>query len=177
MSMTVFAIGAAGVIGMQKGAIQSNVDARRLDTANGIARKWVERLRRDSMIWTLPDAKHTSVNNLSDAKHLATIDGQWHRPTGRLVETPPQSPGFDVLGQDLKSDDLKDAVFCTNVRLTWLVPNELIRAEIRVFWPRGISVAADPDFCTGEPSGSLATEQKKYRFVYAVTAIRKNAIP
>src|SRR5262249_8959991 len=52
MAMSVFAIGAAAIIGMMRAAIQGNYDARRLDQANSLAREWMERLRRDGMLWT-----------------------------------------------------------------------------------------------------------------------------
>jgi prepilin-type N-terminal cleavage/methylation domain-containing protein len=60
VSMTLLAIGAAGVMAMQKAAVQGHQDARQMDVANAIAREWMERLRRDAMMWT-PDATKPGV--------------------------------------------------------------------------------------------------------------------
>ena len=49
MAMTVMAIGGAAVMTMQKTSVTGNLDARKADVANSIARTWVERLQRDSM--------------------------------------------------------------------------------------------------------------------------------
>src|SRR5580704_14182035 len=62
MAMTVLTIGGAGVITMQKTSVASNVEARKADVANSIARMWVERLRQDAMGWTTPTATVTTSN-------------------------------------------------------------------------------------------------------------------
>src|ERR1700736_63654 len=54
MAMTVMAVGSAAVISMQKASMQGNLDARKTDVANSIARLWVERIKRDAMQWTTP---------------------------------------------------------------------------------------------------------------------------
>src|SRR5262249_22179703 len=69
VAMTLFAIGAAGVISMQKVAIEGNADARSFDVATGIGAEWLGRLRRDSMAWTKPNAIDTT-NNLSTTTWL-----------------------------------------------------------------------------------------------------------
>src|ERR1700722_13718834 len=63
LAITVMAIGAAGVMSMQSGAVAGDMESRRLDVANSIARTWVERLRRDSTVWTTPSASVPLVNN------------------------------------------------------------------------------------------------------------------
>jgi type II secretory pathway pseudopilin PulG len=55
LSILVLGIGAAGAMTMQAASIQGNSDARMMDVGNGIAREWVERLRRDAMTWTTPN--------------------------------------------------------------------------------------------------------------------------
>ena len=180
IAMTVLAIGASGVISMQRGAIQGNVDARRMDTANAIAHDWAERLRQDAMLWNLRDRLNVSAadNRTTTAPLLATVDGNWHIPTGRLADSRVKSPGFDVLGNDLPQAQLGGAslMFCANVRLTWLVTDKLMRAEVRVFWPRGVNTAPAAGVCTADPTfgDPGATELDQYHFVYAVTAVRKN---
>src|SRR5579884_2793927 len=128
MAMTVLAIGAAAVMSMQKASMQGNLDARKTDVANSIARTWVERLERDAMKWTLPGPSNPAGNNMANAllvNHANTGAGKWFLPSDYMtnsqtaVET--MSPGFDVLGRDLPLAQLPNALFCVNVRLTWLV--------------------------------------------------------
>ncbi len=190
MALTIFAIGAAGVMAMQRSVIQGNDDARRMDVATAIAREWTERLRRDATMWTLPNSANPSTNNLTNAPLFSKggstdpLDGAWHRPTQRLSDTVPMSPGFDLLGNDVPQTLLAKTnpsdgapIFCTNVRLTVLVTNEVLRSEVRVFWPRNIDVKADDAFCNGDPTFTDPLTQatlSKYHFVYDVTSIRRN---
>jgi len=175
IALTLFAIGAAGVMSMQRGAVLGNVDARRLDEANAIARTWTERLRRDAALWTLPNAANPEKNNRAKSLLIATVaypaEGAWTRPIARFA-TEGMSPGFDVTGADV---DPASAYFCTQVRLTWLVVEQMIRAEVRVFWPRGLNAGADASYCGSDIDVSASTD--KYHFVYAVTSLRSNPAP
>ena len=92
MAMTVMAIGGAAVITMQKTSVTANLDARRADVANSIARTWVERLRRDGMAWTSPGPESTAQQHRQRAAHQRrdrrrpatgispTSDARLHRP-------------------------------------------------------------------------------------------------
>ncbi|MEO7112909.1 MAG: prepilin-type N-terminal cleavage/methylation domain-containing protein [Polyangiaceae bacterium] len=185
LSLTVLAIGTAGVIAMQTTAIDGNYDARRLDVANGILREWTERLRRDSMMWTLPNTRNPLVagdNRVANATLLAIVDpdptnASWRLPIAREGDPVPLMPQFDLLGRDV-TVAATPVVFCTQVRLSWLVTNDLIRADVRVFWPRGTgSMGGD---CTNDPPAGwelLPATIAKYHFVYGVTAIRRNPSP
>jgi len=175
VALTLFAIGAAGVISMQRGAVLGNVDARRLDAANAIARTWTERLRRDAALWTLPNASNPEKNNRAKALLIANValpaDGAWTRPVARYASEG-MSPGFDILGGDV---DPASAYFCAQVKLTWLVVEQMIRAEVRVFWPRGLDVGADTNYCGRDLDVTNLTD--RYHFVYAVTSLRRNPAP
>jgi type II secretory pathway pseudopilin PulG len=152
MAMTLAAIGSAAVVAMMKTAVQGDLDARKTDVANAIAHMWTERLRLNAMQWTLPNSSGTG-NNLSNAKLINHVDGNWHQLSDYMGVTTPEtmSYGFDILGRDLASADITaDATFCVHVRETWLVapalPAEpgLIRADVRVIWFRGVSSTATP---------------------------------
>jgi prepilin-type N-terminal cleavage/methylation domain-containing protein len=193
MAMTVMAIGAAAVMSMQKASVQGDLDARKTDLANSIARTWVERLQRDAMQWTLPSAANPAGNNFANAAILSNhVTGNWFLPTDEMGNTPEvMSPGFDILGRDLVATDLPNAQFCANVRLTWLVPQSLpgepglIRADVRVLWPRGLynspvgGTAAG--FCTdavatlANPDSFSKGQQPQYHAIYLTTTIKENA--
>jgi len=189
ISMTVMAIGAAAVMSMQKATVQGDMDARETDIANAIARTWVERLERDSLRWTLPSSASPNASNMPPllANHLT---GAWFLPSDYMGATPEtMSPGFDILGRDLDVANLGKAQFCVNVRLTWLVqqslPNEpgLIRADVRVLWPRGLynsPLGNGASFCTAalaatpDPDPITAGVQPVYHSLYVTTTIREN---
>jgi prepilin-type N-terminal cleavage/methylation domain-containing protein len=184
VSLAIVAIGGAGVISMQRATIQGNIDARRIDMANAIARQWIERLRTDAMLWTLPAAQNPN-SNFANALLLQRVDLNddiWYRPDQRLAADPKWSPGMDVLGADVTdSTELGDqknrfALFCTNVRLKWLIVNQVMRVDIRVFWPRGVGASPDDHYCAQTPPADMETRTDKYHFIYATTAIRRNAV-
>jgi type II secretory pathway pseudopilin PulG len=178
VAMTLFAIGAAGVIGMMRATMQGNADARRFDIATSIANEWLGRLRRDSMTWTQPNAAiNTSniatttiwLNNVASLPTPLPAGANWILPP-----TPtPQfggSPSFDAIGRELTAAEAP--FFCVNYRLDWLLVNSTIRAEVRVFWPRYESAA--PASCT-PAIADAATAPADYHFVYATSTIRRNA--
>lgn len=184
MALTLLAVGTAGVIAMEQAAIGGNFDARRLDVATSVLRLWTERLRNDGAMWTLPNAKNPTTYNLATAAPLlanAATDptaAVWTLPVAREGDTLPLMPQLDLLGRDvLSSDTTTPVVYCVQTRQTWLVLNNLIRVEIRVFWPRGNEAMTD---CASNPAAgwdALATTVAKYHFIYGVTAIRRNPAP
>jgi hypothetical protein len=202
MAMTVMAIGGAAVITMQKTSVTGNLDARRADVANALARTWVERLQRESMMWTTPSRESPTGSNLASAPVLGTIiaaPGTWFLPTqdmGQNGVNETMSPAFDILGRDLPQGSLGSADFCVHVRLQWLGTTliapfgDLMRADVRVVWPVGI-VNALPGFCNAanaallDPNTDPAVlrvagsdpNQPAFHAIYLTTTIRENAAP
>ena len=181
MAITVMAIGASAVMSMQKATVLGNLDARKADVANSIARIWVERLERDAMQWTMPGPTTGAGSNMATAAVIANgiaNAGHWVLPDQYIALSQPMSPGFDILGRDLPkvaplgAPDLSQAIFCVNVRTTWLTAGELIRADMRVLWARGIS--------NGPPTGWCASslgdrpDPSVYHSIYLTTALRGN---
>ncbi len=193
IALTVMAIGAAAVMSMQKASIQGNLDARKMDVANSIARMWVERLERDATQWTQPNNTNGLANNLGTATTLLiNLDTGWFVPTA----VPPMSYAYDILGRDLAAADAASAVFCVNMRLKTLVSGiavqggasvpQLIRADVRVVWKRGLGTNPTGVFC-GPGNGDMtaddlnestrATTGLVYHAIYVTTAIRENTAP
>ena len=179
-AMTLFAIGAAGVISMQRVTIQGGNDARHFDVASNIAQEWTFRLQRDAMFWTLPDADNPTVSNLLTAtRWIKDVQGatQWMTPPvpGAGSENG-FSPAFDLFGRDRPTGSA-DHVFCTQYRLAWIAnPNvtplgSFLRAEVRVVWAR--LETANIDGCDAF-AASPDPDATRYHFVYATTVIRGN---
>ena len=178
-AMTLFAIGAAGVIGMQRVTIQGGADARNFDIATNIAREWQHRLQRDALLWTQPNSV-VSTSNLDTTRWLRTanIDNTWRLPApGPLgAAEPGYAAAFDLLGRDVDPTD-PNHVFCVQYRLGWIAesnnganPTALIRAEIRVIWAR---LEFAPPNCADITLDAPAT-RNQYHFVNVATAIRGN---
>jgi prepilin-type N-terminal cleavage/methylation domain-containing protein len=199
MAMTIMAIGAAAVMSMQKAAIQGNLDARKTDLANSIARTWVERLQRDAMNWTMPSSAYPTGDDFAAARLIQPYVGKgWYLPTALMKITTPEtmSPGFDILGRDVEFNDLPNAQFCVNVRLTWLTPPALtaspvepglIRADVRVLWPRALFNSplggSAGGFCIDDvasqvnPDVYTAGTQPQYHAIYLTTILTENPAP
>ncbi len=184
MAMTLLLIGSIGVMAMQRAAVQGTADAREMDVANSIARGWIERIERDATLWTQATVPQTPPPNLPNAILVnENLTGQWYLPQARQNpsggQNDTESASFDILGQDIDpSVDPTGTRYCVNLRLTPLTLDQtLIRAEVRVFWPRNLTVAPDPNYCTQAPPAALDTDTTKYHFVYAVTAVRQNVQP
>jgi type II secretory pathway pseudopilin PulG len=194
LAMTVMVIGAAGVMSMQKTSIQADLDARKMDVANGIARMWVERLERDAMQWTLPSSSAPgAASNLASTKIIGpNIDRGWFVPNGAM-STQGATPGsntvetmgyaFDILGRDLAVSDVSQAVFCVNTQIVTLISGQLYRGDVRVLWLRGFAAPGgangfcnlqNADFTANDPNASNAAGIT-YRAIYTTTSIRENA--
>lgn len=189
LAIAILGVGAAGVMSMQKAAIQGNVDARKLDVANAIAREWVERLRRDATTWTLPSESQPTGQNwstntvfISQLASSSSISRYVFPTFNANSQWEGYSPAFDVLGRDVApaSGSVKypGAIFCTQVRLDWMTTDEMLRATVRVYWLSQLYTAPAGDFCNsdgttqGYPSGDKANAI--YHFIYVTTALRKN---
>jgi prepilin-type N-terminal cleavage/methylation domain-containing protein len=177
MSLVVLAIGASGVIAMQKITLRSNSHAKNLAVATSIASAWADALAADASQWN-------SATDLGDTAWLQLAnDGEltWVRPPYNVDRG--IGPGFDPLGNPVLDGP---AAYCVDLRFAWLagnptgpVPprdNGLIRAEIRVAWKRDAAVTTTPlsgAFCTGgpTPAGLDDADADGYHFVYLTTAV------
>jgi type IV pilus assembly protein PilV len=181
-ALTLLAIGASGVIGMQRVTLQGSEDARRFDIGGNIASEWTSRLQRDTTQWTEPNATNVSTNNISSTQFIKSIGA-----CAAAFCNPPASAApaamtgsFDTFGRDLAANTT-GATYCAQYRLQWIANpgaaapynlTALIRAEVRVFWSRlelnpvGDCTAATPD---------AANANQLYHFVYATTMLRENA--
>jgi type II secretory pathway pseudopilin PulG len=179
LSIVVLGIGAAGVMSMQKAAIQGNNDARMIDMGNAIAREWVERVRRDAMTWIPPTplapTPNWSTNTfLISQIGLAANVGTFQYLTSPVTPSTGYSIAFDILGRDYALPVVAGhtpPMFCTQVRGDWVVQDQLLRATVRVYWLRQMLSAPSGGLtctATDAPDTNPATT---YHFVYATTSL------
>lgn len=184
MAISVLAVGASGVIALQKVTLTANRNAKNLEIANEIARTWAERLESDALLWNHPSAANPN-SDLADTRWIsANVGGPSQSAWFRPVDAGTGIYGVHhATGKDDSSGDNVDGPFCVNLRLTWLRPDQdLIRAEVRVYWLRdGIQPGVDELPEVASPlCGSSTTppnitgQQELYHFVHVTTALRKN---
>jgi type II secretory pathway pseudopilin PulG len=197
LAMTVLLIASASVMSMQKSAIQSNLDARKLDIANSIAHDWIERLQTDATQWTLPSsAVPAGVDNFPNTKWLMPggaganpAFGQWFEPKIPGGYGSPgaegNSPAFDILGRDLASADVGNAVFCTHLKIDKLAADVggfplLLRATVIVFWQKQLVTSEAPPMGNCQAWFDVALDEAghpgTWHIIYASTAVRKNVL-
>lgn len=180
MAITIFAIGVAGIIAMQKVTVSANQHAKNLSIATHIAQGWMDQLALDAALWNHPSAQNP-VSDITDTKWLQNVSqpNVWFRPTwdGNRAF----GAGFDSLGQPLDDAAVDDQHFCAHIRLSPLYPatagNGLIRAEVRVFWLRqgqGGTVNGQPLCAAGTAPALIEGAGEKYHFVHLTTAIKQN---
>jgi len=182
VALAVLTIGTAGVVAMQKTTVLGNARARDLGTANAIAATWAERLRADGLVWT----EVAGLSNLGNTRWLNVVgtdfptitgnEGQWVRPAADW--TSGISYQANVQGLDTEPVDTNaEAGFCTNLRLTQMLPT-MIRAEIRVFWlrDRGGGTASGKPLCDADATylTDVGAARDRYHFVYLTTAVLRN---
>ncbi len=218
-SMVLLAIGAAGVIGMQKVTISGGMDARRFDIASNIANEWAEILQRDASFWVGPNALGSSQNNIGQTKYLQDVlsgscnGTTWCLPlvgAGRNVLATSNASGcsgatpsaascvdtyaYDSIGRPLNVSFVAGnidtaATFCVQYRLNYLAdnctpgpcvttdPQELIRAEIRVFYQRlEYGAIGDCAALPGVAPDTMPAAASRYHFVYLSTLVRRNPL-
>jgi type II secretory pathway pseudopilin PulG len=184
LAITVLLISSAGVMSMQKAAIQGNLDARRLDVANSIARLWLDRLTTDASTWNSTSAT-TLTNTLWINANLDT--GTFMTPQALPSGAPIYSPAFDILGRDLPNIADPTAVYCVHVKIDTMATTTaapagpvLLRATVLVFWPKNLLFAAGAPsnpLCPG-PSDVAAVESSTpgtYHMLFTTEALRRGS--
>jgi prepilin-type N-terminal cleavage/methylation domain-containing protein len=186
MAISVFGIGVAGIISMEKVTSVSNQHAKNLAIATHIAESWLDMLQADAATWNHPSPGDNS-NSLPNTAWLNGVvtnvaDTSWFLP--QWSTTLGFGPAFDALGNPINpTSGLAGAVFCSNLRLHYLYPaapnagNGMIRAEVRVFWLRdgqGSPQAGTNPCAQTMPTALITGATSTFHFVQKITAIRES---
>ena len=191
VALTLFAVGTAGVLSLQRASIVGSSDARRTDVATAVGAEWIERLRQDSMGWNLPNAENPTVpsNHATATKLLGPVvlgpvgtsdagaDTPWLTPAlpaNAAAMLDRGSPAYDLVGRPLLDSEVltTGAAICVQYRLQWVVQDNLMRAEVRVVYLAAggrvgcVAGSGDPTAPAGFPNG--------FRSVNLTTTLRQN---
>jgi type II secretory pathway pseudopilin PulG len=191
LAMTVLIISSAGVMSMQKAAIQGNLDARKLDVANAISRTWLDRLSTDASAWNSAVNLNNTVllNTLvsgSMAGTATTTAAFQMIPTGLPTGW---SGAFDLLGRDVSPTD-PSVVFCTFVAIDTMATSQdagagasglptFLRATVLVFWPTQLAQGGTPGpggvpFCSTLINVSTVNSANlTYHTLFATESLRR----
>jgi prepilin-type N-terminal cleavage/methylation domain-containing protein len=179
MSLAVLAIGASGVIAMQKVAVASNRHAKDLSLASRIAEGWADQLAMDGSMWTITSAGVPTLPNtvwLKLANPGTTVD--WFVPDYSAVRN--FGPAFGALGTPLDpSVNGSLTRFCTHLRFAYLHNSTkgagVIRAQVRVFWPAENSAVSLPTAGRGNlcaiDGPTFASNIGAFHVIYLTTSI------
>lgn len=184
MAISVFGIGVAGIISMEKVTSVANQHAKNLAIATHIAESWLDMLATDAVQWNHPrTADATNFSDLTDTVWLQQVSAgadaaaNWFVPAYTTGAGLNFGPAFDALGAPVNPTG-GTVAFCSHLRLSWLYQptkdgNGLIRAEVRVFWLRDGQQFAQ-NMCTPGSLGAIQGATSTFHFVQKITAIREN---
>ena len=135
MAIGILTASGVAIIGMQEAVIHGNIEARQLGTATSIARSTAELLRLDALNWTATSVGSTTFNRtlyMRDVPTSATAVPSAWAPFG--AATGAVEHARDYYGRSTAV--AADMVFCVQTRFAWIFPGTLLRADVRVWWPR-----------------------------------------
>ncbi len=157
MGLAVLAVGATGIIALQKTAAMGTMTSRHLTNATSLSRSVIERAEGDAALWTgntgghypsptgtFPGAGTWLGMALADANNDVSSD--WIAP-------PIRAATIDMEPLDITATGGLAVAYCTHVRATWIGEQAAvagtsgatsIRFEVRTFFARsGRSVQAE----------------------------------
>ncbi len=135
VALLIFGIGLLGIMALHVVARKGNNDAQNVSAATVISEHWMERLRTESTMW------QTGATDLaaSETPMLAPMAPGIMTPgatTGWIA--PPDNPLLNKTLEERTTISGGSAIpigeYCTQYRVTTLIPGEVLRAEVRVTW-------------------------------------------
>lgn len=128
MALAILTVGAVGILSLQSASTRGNITGRRMSAGTQRSSVWIERLRRDALFWQQPG---DPIGVAARSQYLTQVGADWFVP----VSTDPlETAGATWTGEDVTG--AQAIQYCTHVRLSWAIPNQSIRADVRTYWSR-----------------------------------------
>jgi len=164
VSLIVFLIGVLGIMALLIAARKGNNDSHSLTAATTIGEDWMETLRAESLMWNQGPADLTPtatpmLQALGGGVGTAGATTGWLPIPGNplLARTGEERM---ITGSDGSLRPAGD--YCVEYRLTTLIPDQVLRAEVRVMWwkesvtrPSGWETCPAPTGSGGNPDSTL----------------------
>ena len=148
--IAVTSIGFMALLNLQIGSIKAIANARDHQGALVLAEHVAQTMQMEGMQWTPSDGALSNFTTFRFLKN-APVNSAEGETSGWLIGFPQASGVQDIrvgmVGSDGKTGGYDEGIFqevgdqlnghyCVHYRLTWLVPDLLLRADIRIMWPR-----------------------------------------
>jgi prepilin-type N-terminal cleavage/methylation domain-containing protein len=135
VALLIFGIGLLGIMALHVVARKGNNDAQNVSAATEICEHWMERLRTESTMW------QTGASDLSSSE-TPMLEPQAPGIMTQGANTgwlpPPDNPLLNKTLEERTTVSGGSAIpigeYCTQYRITTLIPGEVLRAEVRVTW-------------------------------------------
>ena len=117
IAIGIMTVGSLGILSMHHAVSGANRSAHELNTALAITERWIERIERDSLAWSVQGLNSTELTGTAYLSPLAGTVGTtgWFRPTPADSD---EHYAFDYFGEDTATS--AEIKYCTNLRLSWL---------------------------------------------------------
>jgi hypothetical protein len=156
IALALLLLGVLGMGALAGATVTSNVSAQDRTQAQNLAERLLGMLRVESLGWNNtpwnpgPDVSPASVADVMPL--LGVLPANDVAGTGGFREITQYIPGTAGNSQAFTYDlmvvapNTAEAKFCAHYSLTWLQPNETMRADVRVYWVRRSRNAAALEF-------------------------------
>lgn len=181
MAVGVMTVGAVGIMSLQQATTRGNRYARQMSVATDVTRSWVERLRRDSLMWN-----QQGLAGVAGTDYLSLIGTD---PAAAAWVAPPMTDhrAHDWQGGMTEGGSGDEAiVYCTELKLQWIMGNQGIRADVRTWWHKATpaleATASDGRILAGcgtpdEVTTELLSSPRRIHSVQASTILRRTPLP
>ncbi|NLY93442.1 MAG: prepilin-type N-terminal cleavage/methylation domain-containing protein [Myxococcales bacterium] len=162
ISLAIAGSALVAIFAMQEAIARGNGLSREMTAATANTRMWIERLRRDSLLWTGDNAVA-----LAQTSYLQQVGAGWIQP----IPANPFPNFVEGSGADWSGNETNvaaDQHFCTAINLTWIRQFQTMRADVVTYWSRQGRLD-----CANPAVGAVATPAQGIRQVAASTVLRR----
>jgi Tfp pilus assembly protein PilV len=153
-SLLIFGVGLLGIMALHVVARKGNADSQNVTAATAIAEHWMERLQTESVMWYAGQSDITTSSTPMLANSGISV-GTPNAVTNWV--SPPDNPLLNRELNEASTDATSGALvtpgeYCTQYRIATLVPDRVLRVEVRVmWWKEGVSRPANWASCPMPP--------------------------
>ncbi|MEM7139273.1 MAG: prepilin-type N-terminal cleavage/methylation domain-containing protein [Myxococcota bacterium] len=133
IAVGIMTVGSLGILSMHSAVTRANREAREMNMALAVTETWMERIERDSLLWTQPELNTPEILGTEYLRVIGNLvdETAWFTPTPTNTAW---AAGFDFFGQDTRT--AAEVKYCVNVRLAWHRQGRSARVDVRTYWLR-----------------------------------------
>ena len=182
--LTLTTIGFIAIINLQIGTLEAVTTARNTTEATNLAEHVIELIRSDAIEWTADgdtvDALRFPYLNVAGTATagggsgwvLATLSPDNDRRVGSLGDAFQDQERNTGILNEFPAD--RNKRFCVLYRLTWIVPDYLLRADVRVLWMRGQLTQTAYTDCSPLDPGAMFDDTSRVSSVTIPATVMRN---